>query len=146
MLGHESYAPETDPGSRWQISQDRGRISVYAQGKDYHDVVKKMLKALARWIVETTGCELKVFVDTAPVMEKPLGQQAGIGWQGKHSNLVSRDHGSWLFLARSTRRWNWTQTPPKLTIAAVAPPARALARRTPSWGHTASMPGVACLT
>ena len=76
----------------------RGIISHYAQGADYHDVVKKALKALARWLVDQSGCELKVFVDTAPVMEKPLGALAGIGWQGKHSNLVSRTHGSWLFL------------------------------------------------
>ena len=75
------------------------RISVYAQGGDYHDTVKKALKALARWLVEQApGTELKVFVDTAPVMEKPLGEAAGIGWQGKHTNLVSREHGSWLFL------------------------------------------------
>jgi epoxyqueuosine reductase len=76
----------------------RAIISHYAQGADYHDVVKKALKALARWLVDRTGCELKVFVDTAPVMEKPLAAAAGIGWQGKHSNLVSREHGSWLFL------------------------------------------------
>jgi epoxyqueuosine reductase len=76
----------------------RGQISVYAQGKDYHDVIKKALKALARWLIAEAGGELKVFVDTAPVMEKPLGQAAGLGWQGKHTNLVSRDHGSWLFL------------------------------------------------
>jgi epoxyqueuosine reductase len=77
---------------------DRGRISVYAQGADYHDVIKKGLKALARWLVAEAGCELKVFVDTAPVMEKPLAEAAGLGWQGKHTNLVSRDDGSWLFL------------------------------------------------
>jgi epoxyqueuosine reductase len=75
-----------------------GAVSIYARGRDYHDTVKKRLKALARWIVERWPSELKVFVDTAPVMEKPLGQQAGIGWQGKHTNLVSRDFGSWLFL------------------------------------------------
>lgn len=93
-----SYAPPNDPLALAEVG-DRARISVYAQGRDYHDVVKKALKALARWIVaEAPGCELKVFVDTAPVMEKPLGQAAGIGWQGKHTNLVSRDHGSWLFL------------------------------------------------
>ncbi len=96
MLGM-SYAPAHDPRALAE-ARSRGRISVYAQGADYHDVVKKALKALARWLVERTGCALKVFVDTAPVMEKPLGQQAGIGWQGKHSNLVSRTHGSWLFL------------------------------------------------
>ena len=85
---------------RWRSpsAPDRGRISVYAQGADYHDVVKKGLKALARWLVAEAGCELKVFVDTAPVMEKPLAEAAGIGWQGKHTNLVSRSHGSWLFL------------------------------------------------
>src|SRR5436305_12018518 len=92
-----SYAPESDPLALAGAA-DRGRISVYAQGADYHDVVKKGLKALARWLVAKAGCDLKVFVDTAPVMEKPLAEAAGIGWQGKHSNLVSRSHGSWLFL------------------------------------------------
>jgi len=77
---------------------DRGAISVYAQGRDYHDVVKKRLKRVARWMHGHFGEEVKVFVDTAPVMEKPLAQRAGIGWQGKHTNLVSRTHGSWLFL------------------------------------------------
>jgi epoxyqueuosine reductase len=77
---------------------DCGIVSVYARGRDYHDTIKKRLKALARWIAERWPGELKVFVDTAPVMEKPLAQQAGIGWQGKHTNLVSRDFGSWLFL------------------------------------------------
>ena len=93
-----SYAPGTDPlalGDR----ADRARISVYAQGRDYHDTVKKALKRLARWLVAQAPREqVKVFVDTAPVMEKPLGQAAGLGWQGKHTNLVSREHGSWLFL------------------------------------------------
>ncbi len=92
-----SYAPEGDPLAL-AAAPTRGRISVYAQGKDYHDVVKKALKALARWLIEAGGGELKVFVDTAPVMEKPLAAAAGIGWQGKHTNLVSRTHGSWLFL------------------------------------------------
>lgn len=92
-----SYAPQTDPLAL-AAHADRGRISVYAQGQDYHDVVKKALKALARWIVDQSPSELKVFVDTAPVMEKPLAGEAGLGWQGKHSNLVSRQHGSWLFL------------------------------------------------
>jgi epoxyqueuosine reductase len=89
-----SYAPAALPVNE----PDRGRISVYAQGADYHDVVKKALKALARWLVAEAQCELKVFVDTAPVMEKPLGVSAGLGWQGKHTNLVSSEHGSWLFL------------------------------------------------
>ncbi len=75
-----------------------GHLSVYARGRDYHDVVKKQLKALGRWICETFPGDVKVFVDTAPVMEKPVAQQAGLGWQGKHTNLVSREHGSWLFL------------------------------------------------
>jgi epoxyqueuosine reductase len=86
------------PASAGATAQDRGQISVYAQGADYHDVVKKALKALARWLIDQAGGDLKVFVDTAPVMEKPLSANAGIGWQGKHSNLVSPDHGSWLFL------------------------------------------------
>jgi epoxyqueuosine reductase len=92
-----SYAPANDPLAL-AARPDLGRISVYAQGGDYHKTVKKALKALARFIVSQAPSELKVFVDTAPVMEKPLAQAAGIGWQGKHTNLVSREHGSWLFL------------------------------------------------
>lgn len=97
-----SYAPAQDPLALADDTE-RARISVYAQGADYHDVVKKALKALARWLVEAAAkagiaAGVKVFVDTAPVMEKPLGQAAGLGWQGKHTNLVSRAHGSWLFL------------------------------------------------
>ncbi len=93
-----SYAPGHDPLALAEAA-DRGVISVYAQGADYHDVVKKALKALARWLIEAApGTDLKVFVDTAPVMEKPLAAAAGLGWQGKHTNVVSRDHGSWLFL------------------------------------------------
>ncbi len=97
MLGM-SYAPVESPLALADVG-DRGRISVYAQGADYHDVVKKALKAVARWMVaKAPGADVKVFVDTAPVMEKPLSQAAGLGWQGKHSNLVSREHGNWLFL------------------------------------------------
>jgi epoxyqueuosine reductase len=98
-----SYAPARDPLAL-ATALDRGRISVYAQGADYHDTVKRALKALARWLIAEAarrgieGAEVKVFVDTAPVMEKPLGEAAGLGWQGKHTNLVSREHGSWLFL------------------------------------------------
>jgi epoxyqueuosine reductase len=93
-----SYAPEHDPLAL-EGDGNKGRISVYAQGRDYHDVVKKALKALARWMIaRAPTSELKVFVDTAPVMEKPLGVAAGIGWQGKHTNLVSKSHGNWLFL------------------------------------------------
>jgi epoxyqueuosine reductase len=92
-----SYAPASDPLALAE-AKDRGRISVYAQGADYHKVVKKALKAMGRWLADEAGCQLKVFVDTAPVMEKPLSAAAGIGWQGKHSNLLNREHGSWLFL------------------------------------------------
>lgn len=92
-----SYAPAADP-LRLAREGELGRISVYAQGGDYHDVIKRALKALGRWLAQEAGCDLKVFVDTAPVMEKPLSEAAGLGWQGKHTNLVSRSHGSWLFL------------------------------------------------
>jgi len=92
-----SYAPSENP-MRLAAEPETARISVYAQGQDYHDVVKKALKALARWLVAEGGGALKVFVDTAPVMEKPLAMAAGLGWQGKHTNLVSREHGSWLLL------------------------------------------------
>jgi len=92
-----NYAPASDPMALAE-HPELGRISVYAQGGDYHKTVKKALKALARFIIEQVPSELKVFVDTAPVMEKPIAQAAGIGWQGKHTNLVSREHGSWLFL------------------------------------------------
>lgn len=93
-----SYAPGEDPLATL-ARRDRGTVSVYARGaRDYHDVVKARLKALGRWMHGRFGHALKVFVDTAPVMEKPLAQQAGLGWQGKHTNLVSRAHGSWLFL------------------------------------------------
>ncbi len=92
-----NYGPDQDPLEILQ-QRSRGAISVYAQGDDYHDVIKKRLKALARWLVAVTGAEVKVFVDTAAVMEKPLAQAAGLGWQGKHTNLVSREFGSWLFL------------------------------------------------
>ena len=97
MLGM-SYAPAGDPLALAD-HPDRGRISVYAQGADYHDVVKRALKAVARELVAwVPDAAVKVFVDTAPVMEKPLAEAAGLGWQGKHTNLVSRKHGSWLFL------------------------------------------------
>jgi epoxyqueuosine reductase len=92
-----SYAPNADP---LQVLDEpsRGAISIYAQGRDYHDVMKGKLKELAVLLAAKSGAEVKVFIDTAPVMEKPLAAAAGIGWQGKHSNLVSREHGSWLFL------------------------------------------------
>lgn len=96
MLG-ESYRPDHDPRDILD-HPEKGAISVYAQNKDYHDLVKKRLKRLARWLIAQAGGEVKVFVDTAPVPEKPLGQAAGLGWQGKHTNLVSRDLGNWFFI------------------------------------------------
>ena len=99
----ENYGPAHDPLAVLEQS-DRAAISVYAQNRDYHDVVKKKLKRLGRWLLAAAetelgvAAEIKVFVDTAPVMEKPLGQAAGLGWQGKHTNLVSREIGSWFFL------------------------------------------------
>lgn len=92
-----SYAPGRDPLALLE-EKTRGAISVYAQGRDYHDLVKSRLKQVAREIVKRWDCGVKVFVDTAPVMEKPLAQRAGVGWQGKHTNLVSRRYGSWLLL------------------------------------------------
>lgn len=92
-----NYGPDENPLALLD-RRDRAAISVYAKNRDYHDLVKSRLKQVARWLAETSGAEVKVFVDTAPVMEKPLAQAAGIGWQGKHTNLVSRDFGSWLFL------------------------------------------------
>jgi len=92
-----NYAPEDDPLALLD-APDRGVVSVYARGRDYHDTLKRRLKALALWIEARWPGALKLFVDTAPVMEKPLAERAGIGWQGKHTNLVSRDFGSWLFL------------------------------------------------
>jgi epoxyqueuosine reductase len=96
MLGF-NYGPDESPLEILK-ARTRGAISAYAQGDDYHDVIKKRLKALARWLAAASGEEVKVFIDTAAVMEKPLAQAAGLGWQGKHTNLVSREFGSWLFL------------------------------------------------
>jgi epoxyqueuosine reductase len=93
----DSYAPESDPRAVLG-RRDRGAVSVYAPGADYHDTVKKRLKRLGRWLIGRAGGEIKVFVDTAPVMEKPLAEAAGLGWQGKHTNLVSRRLGSWFFI------------------------------------------------
>jgi epoxyqueuosine reductase len=92
-----NYGPDTDPLAILR-RRDRGAISVYAQADDYHDIIKPRLKALARWLIAQAGGDVKVFVDTAAVMEKPLAAAAGLGWQGKHTNLVSREFGSWLFL------------------------------------------------
>ena len=94
----EPYTPDDDPLAALE-RQDRATISVYARNRDYHDLVKKRLKRVGRWLLDQApGAEIKVFVDTAPVMEKPLAQAAGLGWQGKHTNLLSRDLGNWFFL------------------------------------------------
>ncbi|MEQ8826289.1 MAG: tRNA epoxyqueuosine(34) reductase QueG [Parvibaculum sp.] len=92
-----NYGPDSDPLEALE-RRSRAAISVYAQNRDYHDLVKKRLKQVARWLAEESGAEVKVFVDTAPVMEKPYAEAAGLGWQGKHTNLVSRKLGSWFFL------------------------------------------------
>jgi len=92
-----SYAPKDDPLTMLE-RKERGVISAYARGSDYHDVMKSRLKRVARWLGESEKADVKIFVDTAPLMEKPLAMTAGVGWQGKHTNLVSREHGSWLFL------------------------------------------------
>jgi len=96
MLGL-NYGPDTDPLAILK-ARDRAAISVYAKGDDYHELIKSRLKSLARWLTANAGGDVKVFVDTAAVMEKPLAARAGLGWQGKHTNLVSRQYGSWLFL------------------------------------------------
>jgi epoxyqueuosine reductase len=96
MLGL-NYGPDENPLAIL-AQRERGGISVYARGEDYHELIKKKLKTIARWLIATAGGDVKVFVDTAAVMEKPLAASAGLGWQGKHTNLVSRDFGSWLFL------------------------------------------------
>jgi epoxyqueuosine reductase len=96
MLG-VNYGPPDDPLAILQ-ERLRGAISVYAQGDDYHAVIKPCLEHLGRWLIDNAGGDIKVFIDTAAVMEKPLAEAAGLGWQGKHTNLVSREHGSWLFL------------------------------------------------
>ena len=97
LMLSESYAPKDDALKNLK-NRNVGNISVYARGKDYHDVVKKRLKRLASWLISEGGGAVKVFVDTAPVAEKPLAQAAGLGWQGKHTNLVSKETGNWMFL------------------------------------------------
>jgi epoxyqueuosine reductase len=109
------YTPPLDP-LRHLHHRHVGAISVYALGQDYHDLVKRRLKALAQFVAETTGDPLKLFVDTAPVMEKPIAAAAGIGWQGKHSNIVSRKHGNWLFLGEI---YTTAELPPLTDAAAV---------------------------
>ena len=110
MLG-VNYGPDTDP---LEVLKDpeRAAISVYAQGDDYHDLIKGRLKQMAGWMASRFGQDLKVFVDTAPLMEKPLAELAGLGWQGKHTNLVSRDFGSWMFLGAILTTADLTPDPP----------------------------------
>ncbi|RCK22780.1 4Fe-4S ferredoxin [Thalassospira profundimaris] len=114
VLG-SNYGPAENPMALLD-HPDRAMISVYARNKDYHDLIKKRLKQLARWLVEQSGGteQVKVFVDTAPVLEKPLGQSSGIGWQGKHTNLVSREFGSWLFLGEVFTTIEFAQAEPEI--------------------------------
>lgn len=107
-----NYAPSGDPLATL-AHPERGHVSVYARNKDYHDLMKRRLKALGRWMAAQYGCALKVFVDTAPVMEKPLAAQSGLGWQGKHSNVVSRRFGSWLFLSEIYTTLELAPDPPE---------------------------------
>jgi epoxyqueuosine reductase len=107
-----NYGPDADPLAVL-AEPTRAAISVYARGDDYHDLVKSRLKALARWLQPRFGGELKVFVDTAPLLEKPLAERAGIGWQGRHTNLVSREFGSWLFLGSILTSLDLTPDPPE---------------------------------
>ena len=93
-----NYGPATDPLKSLE-KKEFGNISVYARGQDYHKIIKKNLKEFGRWLSKRLDCDLKVFVDTAPVMEKNIAELAGLGWQGKHTNLVSKEFGSWLFLS-----------------------------------------------
>ncbi|WP_284418647.1 MULTISPECIES: tRNA epoxyqueuosine(34) reductase QueG [unclassified Bradyrhizobium] len=111
MLG-VNYGPSEDPRAIL-AERSRAAISVYARGDDYHDVIKKNLKTLARWLVAQAGCDVKVFVDTAAVMEKPLAEAAGLGWQGKHTNLVSSGFGSWLFLGAIYTTLDWPADAPE---------------------------------
>ena len=103
-----NYGPDHDPMDNLK-AKDAGNISVYARGRDYHDVIKGRLKQIAGRIAAREGVMVKVFVDTAPLMEKPLAAQAGLGWQGKHTNLVSRDYGSWLFLGVILTDADWAE-------------------------------------
>lgn len=113
----ESYAPDVDPRAGL-ADPSRGAVSVYAQGKDYHDLVKRRLKRTGRWLIDAAtkagiSCEIKVFVDTAPVMEKPLAEAAGLGWQGKHTNLLARDLGNWFFLGAIFTTLDLAPDPPE---------------------------------
>ena len=125
-----NYGPDCDPLEDLD-KRDRATISVYARNRDYHDVIKGRLKELAGFLVARAGGDVKVFVDTAPVMEKPLAEAAGLGWQGKHTVLVSREFGSWLFWARFSRPRSCLRMPPERPFAAPAGAASISARPTP---------------
>jgi epoxyqueuosine reductase len=140
MLGM-NYGPTHDPLAELAERQ-AGIVAAYARGDDYHDVIKKRLKAVARWLFAASEAPLKVFVDTAPVMEKPLAAAAGLGWQGKHTNLVSREFGSWLLIG-SIYTATCRQTRRSATIAARAGPASTSARQPPSLSPISSMRGAA---
>jgi epoxyqueuosine reductase QueG len=120
-------------------------ISVYARNRDYHDLVKKRLKRVGRWLLDAAGgdAEIKVFVDTAPVMEKPLAAAAGLGWQGKHTNLLGRDIGNWVFLGAIFTTLDLPPTRRRPIIAAAAAPVSTSARPMPSRRPTNSMRGAA---
>ncbi|WP_255476460.1 tRNA epoxyqueuosine(34) reductase QueG [Geminicoccus flavidas] len=107
-----NYGPDSDPRATLGLS-DTATISVYARNRDYHDVFKGALKRTGQWLASRYGARVKVFVDTAPVLEKPLAQQAGLGWQGKHTNLVSRSFGSWLFLGEIFTTLDLPPDPPE---------------------------------
>jgi hypothetical protein len=137
-----NYGPDEDPLATL-ARRDRATISAYARNRDYHDLIKGRLKQLASRLHHDLGAAVKVFVDTAPVLEKPLAQQAGIGWQGKHSNLVSRRFGSWLFLGEISPTCASSRTRPRTTTAAAAARVWMSARPTRSRHPTSSTPGAA---
>lgn len=129
MILAMNYGPDSDPLTILE-HKDRAAISVYAQNRDYHDIIKGKLKHVASRFAARAGQDVKVFVDTAPVMEKPLAEAAGLGWQGKHTNLVSREHGSWLFLGSILRPQKFRPIDLTAIIAAPAVPVSTLVRRT----------------
>jgi epoxyqueuosine reductase len=123
-----NYGPDENPLALLE-RKTIGNISVYARGDDYHDLIKKRLKTVARWLIAQAGGDVKVFVDTAAVMEKPLAHAAGLGWQGKHTNLVSRELGSWLFLGAIFTTLDLPHDGPTGITAARASPASTSAPR-----------------
>jgi epoxyqueuosine reductase len=140
----ETYTPAEDPLANLD-RPEVATISVYARNRDYHDLVKKRLKRVGRWLIDAAGgdAEIKVFVDTAPVMEKPLAAAAGLGWQGKHTNLLGRDIGTGSSSARSSPRWTCPPTRRRPIIAEAAAPVSTSVRPTPSRRPTSWMRGAA---